>query len=831
MSLYGALYAGVAGLDAQSNKLAVISDNIANVNTVGYKAGSAVFETLVTGASNVTAYSPGGVLGGNRQLVDSQGLLTTTTSPTDIAISGAGFFVVNQTADSLGQVLYTRAGSFTQDAQGNFINTAGFFLQAWPLDRNGLLPGEPGNLNTLSSANLSSLQTVNVQNLTGTAAATTTVALGANLNAGQVAFQGASDIVTMDSLDTDNFEIAANDIIVPTSVNSIDKGDQLTISTGSGLSYTYEYGGFTFGRNVTTAANGESATANYPSAPIALANDPLAVTLGSNVITVTHAMHGLSTGHVVTLADVAGPDIEGIPIAEINTSHVITRIDDNTYTITVTTNATGTDAAAGGAAVTEDQRPFAGNILDAITASQPFLGTTGTSGFTSAGLTFTITTTASGTATFTYTSTAPNAQLGQFNNLTNLASAISNVSGLTARVVNDRLYVGATDASAAVTFANGSTVGTSGPPIQAGIDWVRELGLDNVAAGSDRFHSMQSLADLVNLSSGLSAVVSNPLGAADVTINVEDPLDTINFSDEANAGSLLGQLGLAASLNGGVFVAQTTGDLGPAYSPTDATLNMASGSIAPQFSRPVTVFDSLGTPHNFNVAFLKTGINTWAVEIYAQPETDVNTALSDGLLVYGTIVFNGDGTLRSVDSDLTQAIDINWTNGATASAITFDWGTAGQPFGTPNAPVIGLADGLSQFNSGYNVSFVNQNGAPVGQLTAISIDQEGFITASYNNGETQRLYKIPLASFSDPNNLRSVSGNAFAQSNLSGVVNLKQAGDSGVGTVSSGALEASNVELARQLTDMIVAQRAYQANTKVISTADELLSALDQILR
>jgi flagellar hook protein FlgE len=119
----------------------------------------------------------------------------------------------------------------------------------------------------------------------------------------------------------------------------------------------------------------------------------------------------------------------------------------------------------------------------------------------------------------------------------------------------------------------------------------------------------------------------------------------------------------------------------------------------------------------------------------------------------------------------------------------------------------------------------------VGQLTGISIDQDGFITASYNNGETQRLYKIPLGSFTDPNHLQSVSGNAFLQTTGSGVVNLKQASDSGVGTISSGALEASNVELARQLTDMIVAQRAYQANTKVISTADQLLSDLDAILR
>ena len=166
-----------------------------------------------------------------------------------------------------------------------------------------------------------------------------------------------------------------------------------------------------------------------------------------------------------------------------------------------------------------------------------------------------------------------------------------------------------------------------------------------------------------------------------------------------------------------------------------------------------------------------------------------------------------------------------------ASSLSFNFGTQGLPFGTPNATQIGKTDGLSQFDSGYNVSFVNQNGAPVGSLTAIAIDSNGFITASYSNGETQKLYKIPLASFTDANLLQAASGDAYAQSNGSGIVNLKQSGQSGVGSISSGALESSNVELASQLTDMIVAQRAYQANSKVIQTADNLLQSLDQIIQ
>lgn len=1203
MSLYGALYAGVAGLQAQSNKLGIISDNVANVNTIGYKQGSANFETLVTNSGNTTAYSPGGVLGGNEQLVTTQGLLQTTSSATDIAISGSGFFVVNQKADQTGQVLYTRAGSFTQDAQGNFINAGGFFLQAWPLDRDGLLPGEPGNSNTTSSANLASLQTVNVQNLTGTASPTSSVSLSANLNASKTIFTGAGATATMDAFDTANYGIKASDLIVPSTTDKLTVGDTFQITTGSGLSYSYNYGGFTKGRDVTVAGssstaygdnglarqttsvtlspsattqavngtttsapttvtlnnavvtlvqanitsgsvsdpgglnsviitasttnlktgdyvtiagmtggtfldtnipaaqvngthqitvidsthyyfttvaagatggvsdavtgtsftatgnplrtgasvsgatevtismvvpsglavgdwvnidtgsvdgitlngyyevtslddanhftidsrgtggsgntsggtgtidvtpasfhtvNGESklyvaealpsgigvgdyvtltsnattvggitvnggtykvltitdsnhyildtgtATASSDDgdeigtitaelAPFGTTNGssqvviskalssiaggtlvegdfitisgvasavngltlngtykivdddplsdglhftidvdpdgnttnasstggggadsttisytpaPIATTSGSRVISVYAPAHTLTDGDVVTLSGI-GSSIGGVSTTNLNTSFVVDVVDANHYTITLpTTVAAATSSAGGGSGVVETLRPFDGNILDATNTTQPFLGVTGTSAFTQAALTFTIFTAAAGTTTFTYTATSPNSQLGQFNNMTNLVEAINDVDGLTARIVDGRIYVGASDSNAAVTFANGSVTGDDGPPVQAGIDWLRELGWNTtIATATNRFNSLSSLADQINASTGLSAEISDPLGSSSLAITVDDPLDVVTFSDASsgNTGSVLAALGIVDSLNGGTYTQQTTGSLGPSYDPSDSTKNMASGAISPPFSKPITIYDALGSPHSLNVAFLKTAANTWAVEIYSQPATDVT--LTDGLIASGTIRFNGDGSLRSVSSGLTNALNITWTNQSTPSTITFNWGTTG------------LTDGLTQFDSGFNINSTNQNGTPVGKLTGISIDSNGFIIASYNNGQTQRLYKIPLASFTDPNHLLSISGNTYAQTNDSGEVNLKQAGDSGVGTISSGALEASNVELANQLTDMIVAQRAYQANTKVISTADQLLAALDQILQ
>lgn len=823
MSLYGALFAGVSGLRSQSNKIGLISDNISNVNTVGYKGGEGTFQTLVTTATGATTYSPGGVLGGNRQNISEQGLLQSTNSPTDIAISGSGFFVVNQTADGTGSVLYTRAGSFTQDSLGNFRNSSGFFLQAWPLDRDGRLPGAPGNANTTSSANINSLTTVNVENLTGTAAATTGVSLSANLNSSQVAFAGASAVVDMNNQNPINFGISADDIIIPGGANNLARGDEFTITSNGGVNSTFQYGGFTFGRQIADGLNSDFGGGALGNGQTTLGLNPI-TTLGggSGVVNILNVGHGLVTGDVIQLSGATA--VGGITAGQLTGSFVVTRIDNDNYQITTAGSDPGGADNGGGAAVVEDTRPFTGQILDATTVTQTFLGTTGTSGFTASGLTFTITTATTGTSTFTYTASTPNAQLGEFNNLNNLAAAIDAVTGLTARVNTNtgQLYVSATNATEAITFANGSTVGTNGPPVQAGIDWVEELGLANVAAAgaTQRFSTMTGLNSLVNSVAGLDSAITNPLGTSTVTINLSDPLGVITFTDDAGGGSLLTELGFFGNV--AQTTQQTLGPLGPSYDPNDTTKNMASGAITPQFSRTLQIFDGLGEAHSITIAFLKLSTNTWGVEVYATPATDVTAA--DGIIANGSITFNGDGTLLSVDSTLTNAANIQWaTSGSDPTSVTFDWGTAGPP-GT------GSTDGLSQFASGFQVNSVNQNGAPVGDLTNVVIDEDGFITANYSNGQTQALYKIPLADFPNPDQLGSQTGNVFSQSANSGEVNLSEAGAGGAGTIAPASLEASNVELADQLTDMIIAQRSYQANTKAITTSDQLLEELNRIL-
>ena len=135
MSIYGAMFAGVSGLAAQSNSLSMISDNIANVNTVGYKGVSARFSTLVTQAATQTTHTPGGVQSSPYSYIDGQGLLQGSASGTDLAVAGQGFFVVNEAATpGFGDdFFFTRAGSFNPDQNGNLVNTAGYFLQGYDL--------------------------------------------------------------------------------------------------------------------------------------------------------------------------------------------------------------------------------------------------------------------------------------------------------------------------------------------------------------------------------------------------------------------------------------------------------------------------------------------------------------------------------------------------------------------------------------------------------------------------------------------------------------------------------------------------------------------------
>ncbi len=177
MSLFGSLITGVSALASQAESISMISNNIANVNTVGYKRREAAFESLVTASAGAAKYSSGSVLARAVQKIDAQGALQQTNSTTDVAISGNGFLIVQKAPTGLQEKLFTRAGSFSEDANGYLRNTAGFYLMGWKLDENGQLPA--------GRDDISSTQAVNVSLLGGLTKATTAAEFSINLNAAE----------------------------------------------------------------------------------------------------------------------------------------------------------------------------------------------------------------------------------------------------------------------------------------------------------------------------------------------------------------------------------------------------------------------------------------------------------------------------------------------------------------------------------------------------------------------------------------------------------------------------------------------------------------------
>ncbi len=264
MSLFGSLFTGVSALGAQSQTTAMISNNIANVNTVGFKRSEAAFFSLVTSESRSTRYSPGTVSVNRIQRVDQQGPIQQSVSSTDVAISGNGFFAVKRDTNSGGtsEYLYTRNGQFSENAQGLLQNSAGFYLYGWPLDTEGNLPAAQGDL--------SSLVPVDVAFLGGLTRPTTSAELSINLNADEadetlgsaltsaVDFSrglrvfdslGSAEDLTLEftkvygpqaTMETTLFDINLTDTLVGDL--NLNSGDQFTIQLEVGGLRTYDVG-------------------------------------------------------------------------------------------------------------------------------------------------------------------------------------------------------------------------------------------------------------------------------------------------------------------------------------------------------------------------------------------------------------------------------------------------------------------------------------------------------------------------------------------------------------------------------------------------------------
>lgn len=252
----------------------------------------------------------------------------------------------------------------------------------------------------------------------------------------------------------------------------------------------------------------------------------------------------------------------------------------------------------------------------------------------------------------------------------------------------------------------------------------------------------------------------------------------------------------------------------------------------PDFVIEMNVTDSQGGARKIAMAFLKdnaaTG-NTWHAEIYAIPASDVDVAGRPGQLADGQVTFNADGTIDLANTTLfgaagaTPEIMLNASGGAQPN-----WGDV---LGI-DAQTISLdLDNITQYAQTSTVNSIGQNGAGVGNIVAIEVNEEGIVSAIYDNSQIREVAKIGIATFPNADGLAQVSGNAYRPTLAAGELTIKEAGVGGAGQISPSSLEASTVDLSAEFTGLIQTQKAYSASSKIITTADQMLEELINIKR
>lgn len=237
-------------------------------------------------------------------------------------------------------------------------------------------------------------------------------------------------------------------------------------------------------------------------------------------------------------------------------------------------------------------------------------------------------------------------------------------------------------------------------------------------------------------------------------------------------------------------------DAVPSVSPFDATNPDSYNKKG-----TITVFDSQGNAHNMNLFYVKdTAANSWKVYSQDGSVTGSTPALAT------TLTFNASGVL-------TAGGQVNVT-------------TATMPGATPATFALSFANSMQQNTGANNIVATNQNGYKPGDLVSYQINDDGTVVGNYSNEQTQVLGQIVLANFANNEGLKSEGDNVWSSTQSSGVALLGTAGSGNFGTLTNGALEASNVDLSKELVNMIVAQRNYQSNAQTIKTQDQILNTL-----
>jgi flagellar hook protein FlgE len=247
--------------------------------------------------------------------------------------------------------------------------------------------------------------------------------------------------------------------------------------------------------------------------------------------------------------------------------------------------------------------------------------------------------------------------------------------------------------------------------------------------------------------------------------------------------------------------------------------NAQNPSATSNFSTTLNVYDSLGNAHQVDVHFRQTAANTWDYHVLANgSEVQGGTAGQNTEFASGSLTFNTNGALQQVTSNGGSLT----FNNAQAQTIAINFGTSIAAGGT------GL-DGTTQFGSPSVVSSQGQDGYSSGDLSGVKISQDGTVSGVYSNGQSVAVGQLAMAKFVSNDGLAQAGQNLWAATQQSGDPALGAAGAGGRGAIVTGSLEQSNVDIAAQFVDLIAHQRSFQASSKTITTADQMLQELMQI--
>jgi flagellar hook protein FlgE len=289
----------------------------------------------------------------------------------------------------------------------------------------------------------------------------------------------------------------------------------------------------------------------------------------------------------------------------------------------------------------------------------------------------------------------------------------------------------------------------------------------------------------------MAANVQN--GASPLAANSLTGLEKVNVVNAGQTATATAAGSLTANLP------STATPVAPANLPSTNSAGSTYTSAA-----SLVVYDNLGGSHTINIYFTNTGSNTWEVDAY-----DASTASANAGFPYSS------GPLA------TQTLTFNPATGALSSGSPLS-------FTVPNGQPMNLdLSNMTQLAAGFNVTAATANGNAPSGISGVSISTSGSLMFNYANGTSSVAYDIPLANVVSPDNLASVNGGAYLQTSASGPIFLGTAGGAGFGKIEASSLENSTVDLATELTNMIQAQSAYEANSKVFQTGANILDVLN----